>query len=233
MRNSSAANSAASSPPAPARISSTMFLCVVRIFGQEQDLKLLASTPRARVRALELLFGHVRDLGSFSQMSSLLAVSSWLELLVAAVLVDRLLKIRVLLREPAELRGSARDSGSASRLFDFEKTAFDDSSLSNIGSIDAPGIQRPVAWNVGSGRQTETSVSRASEATCDRTLGAGARRRRSALLEPSTCRAKQARPRAGRRKARAWSASGSTMPGQIIARKIGLSMRQAHSLMNS
>ena len=54
MRKISAANSVASSPPVPARISSTTFLSSLRILGQQQNLELFldAAPLAAPVRAI-------------------------------------------------------------------------------------------------------------------------------------------------------------------------------------
>ena len=91
MRKSSAANSVASSPPVPARISSTTLRVVVGVLGRELDAQL---APRARRRAAS----------SCSRSSSAIAQ----QLVVLGQAGEHLLGLVALARAPCGTRGRAR-----------------------------------------------------------------------------------------------------------------------------
>ena len=97
MRKRSAANSAASSPPVPARISRRMFFSSLGSFGSSRILQALLQPLLLAGQLALFLARHVAHLGILLHLARL--VDALAELAVLAQRLDQLAQVRVLLGE--------------------------------------------------------------------------------------------------------------------------------------
>jgi hypothetical protein len=95
MRKTSAANSEASSPPAPARISSEDVLVVVGVLGQQEELEALGEFGDAGFEFGDLDFGHLAQFGVLLGEHGTGLVEVGGGFLVVAVGLDHLFEVAV------------------------------------------------------------------------------------------------------------------------------------------
>ena len=102
MRNRSDAKSAASSPPVPARISSTTFLASFGSLGTSRTLMSASSASRRSLELPELLLRQLAHVGILQQLLGRVDLRD--DVLVLAESIDQRLHLRDRLRVAAELR---------------------------------------------------------------------------------------------------------------------------------
>ena len=225
MRKRSDAKSAASSPPVPARISSTTFLASFGILGNEEDLDVGEQHVAPLLELPELLLRQLAHVGILQQLLGRVDLRD--DVLVLAESIDQRLHLRHRLRVVAEFRRVGLNGRLRHLDHHLVVLAFDCCSLSNIGLCPwsfVPGLRCSVR-----GRQS-WSPDRPSvlpPSVIPLTPEGGTRPRRRPAARSSVARTIRS-PRTTRwwRRRRVGKLAGEGVPGILRGRAVGQLPRQ-------